>query len=159
MEGHARSMQRLTRRLRRAVRHPIKLARASTELAAVHLALRCVSFPTLLRWLAPPVQGIAPSPAALDPNDLWAINAAGRLMFGQSGCLRRALAVCWHCRRRAIPAELRIGVARGEDGIEAHAWVELDGRVVTGGPERYVRRFAPLGNPTASELDLFDLAR
>jgi hypothetical protein len=45
-------------------------------------------------------------------------------------CLPRALALYAALRRAAFPAVFVSGVRRGERGIESHAWVELDGRVL-----------------------------
>ena len=61
-------------------------------------------------------------------------------------CLVRALALADLLARRGVPDGLvRIGVRRGDGRvIDAHAWVELDGRVV-GDDARRVRRFTPLG--------------
>jgi hypothetical protein len=36
-------------------------------------------------------------------------------------------------RRRGREALLRVGLRRGEDGVEGHAWLESDGLVVLGG--------------------------
>lgn len=45
-------------------------------------------------------------------------------------CLRRSLALWWLLRRRGMPAELRIGVRKDSGGLEAHAWVDLNGQAV-----------------------------
>jgi hypothetical protein len=46
---------------------------------------------------------------------------------------------------RARRPRLHIGVSRGERGsLEAHAWVEDDGRVLIGGSTGELRRFAPI---------------
>ena len=47
-----------------------------------------------------------------------------------AACLRRALLLGWVFRDR--DPLLRIGVARGEDGVTAHAWIEFDGRQMGG---------------------------
>jgi len=54
-------------------------------------------------------------------------------------CLRRSLALRAMLLRRDIPAVLRLG-ARMNGGLDAHAWVEVEGRVV-GDSEREVGRF------------------
>jgi Transglutaminase-like superfamily len=64
---------------------------------------------------------------------VWAAGAAGRLLLGARPCLPLAMATQWLLRRRGIATELRIGVMRDESNhLEAHAWVELDGRILIG---------------------------
>ncbi len=55
--------------------------------------------------------------------------AAGNVPF-RARCLERSLALWRLLRRRRMAAELRIGVRKSERDLEAHAWVELAGRVV-----------------------------
>lgn len=50
-------------------------------------------------------------------------------------CLRDSL-VTAH-RLRALHPQLKIGVARGERGVDAHAWLEIDGRSLDPSSERY----------------------
>lgn len=47
-------------------------------------------------------------------------------------CLQRSLVLWWLLRRRGIDSEVRIGVrrSRGKEGLDFHAWVEHDGRVL-----------------------------
>lgn len=61
---------------------------------------------------------------ALDLGRLTKI--AGRYVPANGTCLRQSLLVWWLLRRRGLPADLRIGVSKGEV-FAAHAWVELDG--------------------------------
>jgi len=49
-------------------------------------------------------------------------------------CLRQSLVVWWMLRRRGLPAELRIGVAKDQEHMYAHAWVELSGQVINDRP-------------------------
>ena len=64
---------------------------------------------------------------------VWAINASGRHLPISMNCFPRALATHVLLQRRGIPSEIKIGVARNEDGVfEAHAWVEYRGQVVIG---------------------------
>ena len=58
------------------------------------------------------------------------IGIASRRGLYRATCLRRSLALWWLLRRRGLPAELRIGVARVEEQVQAHAWVELAGHVI-----------------------------
>ena len=62
--------------------------------------------------------------------DRWgvAVDRALRLMPGDSACLVRSGALHELVVGRGLPrAMVRIGVRRGPDGFEAHAWVEQDG--------------------------------
>ncbi len=64
---------------------------------------------------------------------IWAVDAAGRRLFPEKPCLPQALVVLYGLRRRQLPAELRIGVARdSESGLLAHAWVDSEGKTVIG---------------------------
>lgn len=67
---------------------------------------------------------------------LAAVHAAARCVPGHSSCLDRALVAVTLLERCGHRPALRLGVARGgAAGLEAHAWVELDGEVVLGAPE------------------------
>lgn len=61
-----------------------------------------------------------------------AVLKTSRLFHGASTCLSRALTVYCLVDRRASPAVL-VGVRDARDaGIDAHAWVECDGRQMIG---------------------------
>ena len=64
----------------------------------------------------------------------------------RSTCLVQALAMSLLLKHYGHSSDLRIGVARNEEGkFQAHAWVERNGQVLIGGPniEQYTR-FSPL---------------
>jgi hypothetical protein len=72
--------------------------------------------------------------ASRDPDYkvAWRIKMVSRWIPGAT-CLTQALATQLLLRRRGQVSDLRIGVAKGESGkLEAHAWVELNGRVIIG---------------------------
>ena len=60
----------------------------------------------------------------------WAIGAVGRRIGAT--CLADAAVAYTMLRRHGYDPRLRIGVRRGDGALEAHAWVECDGTVVTG---------------------------
>jgi len=63
----------------------------------------------------------------------WAVAVASRYVPLVT-CLTQALATQVLLGRCGHPASLRIGVARSERGqLQAHAWVESQGRIVFGG--------------------------
>jgi hypothetical protein len=52
---------------------------------------------------------------------------AGRRGPVTTTCLRQALAVRTWLRRRGLDAQLKIGVKKNGEALDAHAWVELEG--------------------------------
>jgi hypothetical protein len=59
-------------------------------------------------------------------------------------CLAEALVVRSLLRRHGIEGDLQIGVRRSEAGVDAHAWVAVQGQPVTGG-EDLVAEFVSFG--------------
>ncbi|MCU0724380.1 MAG: lasso peptide biosynthesis B2 protein [Planctomycetes bacterium] len=68
---------------------------------------------------------------------------AARLQPIRVTCLCHAIVLRDCLRRRRIPACLRIGVGRAEAPFPAHAWVEVNGRIV-GDPAGEVQGFRAL---------------
>lgn len=65
---------------------------------------------------------------------LWAVRAAGRRVPGVS-CLVQAMVGRWMLAGCGFDSEIVIGVARPKgEGLVAHAWLEVDGATVLGGP-------------------------
>jgi len=56
-------------------------------------------------------------------------------------CLSRALAAQVMLRRRGVPSRLCLGVARADDALAAHAWIEIAQGATVGADEaqRYTR--------------------
>ena len=50
-------------------------------------------------------------------------------------CLKQTLIVFAVLRRRGLPADLKIGLAKHGDLLQAHAWIEQDGRVLLDDPD------------------------
>ena len=46
----------------------------------------------------------------------------------RSTCLEKSLALRWLLGRQGIPSCVRSGTRKSAGGLEAHAWVELDGQ-------------------------------
>lgn len=105
-------------------------------LGIVRLGLWLLPFQTLRRFLA----GLTPTASKLQKSEqvsvdkiIWAVRVASRYIPGRVKCLARALTTQVLLERHGYKAQLRIGVAKGEQGLEAHAWVESQGRIVIGG--------------------------
>jgi Transglutaminase-like superfamily len=102
-------------------------------LGLVKLGLWLLPFQTLRRILGNISQ---PNPK-LNQTSLsriiWAVNVSTRYMPSGAKCLARALTCQILMTQRGYSPELRIGVAKSEEGkLEAHAWVESQGKVVIG---------------------------
>jgi hypothetical protein len=72
----------------------------------------------------------------------WAVEQMASNPWINALCLPRALATHAMLRRRGIASRLCLGVARQDQALVAHAWVEIG----DGGPvvDREVGRFTPL---------------
>jgi hypothetical protein len=57
-----------------------------------------------------------------------AVDAAASFQPAGGSCLPRSVLLEWLLRRAGIPCTLRIGARRTGSQLEAHAWVECDGR-------------------------------
>ena len=72
----------------------------------------------------------------------WAVSAASR-RIPRATCLTQALALQSLLIAEGNEPMLRLGVAKTPAGdLEAHAWLEHEGRIVIGGPQS--ARFTPL---------------
>lgn len=112
---------------------------AFRALLAARLRLAGGSFQAALAWSRR--ARAARSPAATPDRLARAVERAAVALPG-SKCLPQALAGAVLLRRRGLEAELRLGAAtRPEGGLTAHAWLELEGRVVLG--EAEPGRFRP----------------
>jgi hypothetical protein len=110
---------------------------------AARLALWVLPFNVVRRMLSRGARR-SPVPHATTERIGWAISVAKR--FIPSGnCLPQALAAESLLRRNGHPVELRIGVAKTDQGrLEAHAWVESGGRLVVGDLTQGLDTYTPL---------------
>jgi transglutaminase superfamily protein len=75
---------------------------------------------------------------------IWCISRAGRAVPGAT-CLTRALATEVLLARRGLEPAVCIGVRRPDrETLQAHAWVEVDGRILSGGGD--TEQYIPLGS-------------
>jgi len=122
------------------------LVEAALFLGAIRIGLRLLPFPTLWRLLDRARWAAMVSPSRLQPDRIiWALNVASPYVLGVRPCLAQALAAQLLLVRRGLPARLSLGVAKGDRGqVRAHAWMETDGKIVTGGSLQEVARYTPL---------------
>ena len=118
------------------------LCEASGLLALAGLGLRILSFSVIhrllmgfgQRWAVFEVKGsLAAGSTALARHVSWAVMATARRL-PRTTCLAQALVADTMLRRRGCPTRMYFGVKGGprDRAIEAHAWVDCDGFVVTG---------------------------
>ncbi|MGH9703336.1 MAG: lasso peptide biosynthesis B2 protein, partial [Candidatus Acidiferrales bacterium] len=62
------------------------------------------------------------------------VSAAASEGVYSANCLERSLTLWWLLRRQGFASQLKIGVRKKNDRLEAHAWIELDGTVLNDDP-------------------------
>lgn len=129
------------------------LVEASITLAYTHAALRFGS-PARVLERATTSANVRPGTftAARQKRLEWLVGAAGRHVV-RVPCLTRAIALARILGRRGVKTNVRLGVRQVDGRLDAHAWVELDGRPVND-DEAHVRRYAPLEASPAAVADV-----
>lgn len=132
--GFVNSYERPLRRMRNLPQALAGFARAIPSLVAAHRALaRRGDVDALLQSLTPRTASRPRcSPAWRDRLVIEVLRGARHFPRDPDGdCLLRSLALChllWH---EGWPARFVSGVRRDGGAVQGHAWVELDGRVLT----------------------------
>lgn len=135
-------------------RHQWFLVKSLFLVGVIRLGLWMLPFSILRRLLAMVVIANPESrgrySASMD-QVAWAVTVVSRYI-PEATCLTQALATQILLRRRGYWTHLRIGVARSDTRkLEAHAWVESEGRIVIGGL-RDLSRHTPLPPLTGKGL-------
>jgi hypothetical protein len=120
------------------------VVKAALLLTIIRLGLGRIAFTTLHRLVAGARRaGHGPTDArALSDSVVWAVDAVSRRLPGRTTCLARALTVQALLARMGYVSRLRVGVVRGQQGqLEAHAWVDDHGRVLTAGGRADIEPF------------------
>ena len=120
--------------------------RAAWLLFLIRLGLWLLPFATM-RWF---VARLTRSPAkatkhphVTEDQIVWAVARVSHYIPGAKSCLPRALTAYVLLRREGHPSDLHIGVALDErKKLQAHAWVESQGKVVIGDVD--LSRYTPL---------------
>lgn len=122
-------MDRLRKIVRLSYRDYLILGETITFAIPVELGLRWIGFDRLVRRLGR--VGRARRPVVLDgQRAARLVEAVSRLYPFNPTCLKKSLVLFWMFRRRGMPADLRIGVRKVNGQLEAHAWIEQEGRVL-----------------------------
>ncbi len=110
------------------------LAEAVATMPCVHAMQQLLPFK---RWRALLEQHEMPRTHALErpttAQIAWAVGVAGRWLPGAYKCLPNAYTAHLLLHRYGYPSVIHVGVARDPQGkVEAHAWVDCEGRTVVG---------------------------
>lgn len=108
---------------------------------AFRLALFFLPYRTLRRWMPP---------ASTTPDSRFYARKVGyhvslaAAYVPRASCLTQALAGQYVLARSGYAATIKVGVARREGGVAAHAWLLCDGRIVLGGHPAELEQYTPL---------------
>jgi hypothetical protein len=128
------------------------IAEAIALLPLVHALQTCLPFK---RWRALleeiPLRRLREDPATVD-QIAWAVEAARKWLPGEYKCLPGAYAAHLMLRRHGHASQVHVGVGHDAAGrVEAHAWVDCQGRTVIGLVEN-MERFVPFPPLEAAPL-------
>ena len=125
-------MTTLGRMLAMPVREQRLIARVALHVIAFRIALRIISSSRIRQLAARPALP-SPSLGEFSPEHLgWAVRAVARRVPGTT-CLTQALTLHRLLIQAGHDAEIRIGVAKGDEGnLDSHAWVVCHGRILAG---------------------------
>lgn len=125
------------------------LARVLCLTLLVRGLLSIWSLSTVSRWLKKTAQRFptqTQNSEAYRERAAWAANAAGYRLLPKRPCLTQALVLQYILLRSGDEsARLHIGVTKTEGELQAHAWVERNGKVLIGGPES-PHNYEPFGD-------------
>jgi hypothetical protein len=107
------------------------LVTAYASLALVDIALRALGFRRLMARVPEAHEGTvrAAQHRRAGRFAYW-LEVASHRHVVRARCLHRSLALHFWLRRKGLPSQLRIGVMKADGALMAHAWVEMEGRVV-----------------------------
>lgn len=130
-------------------RHTIRrtyLREALVAIVLAQLAVRFISPARVFAWANRPLRCRNRFPVDEAKWVSWAVETVGAKPWMNALCLPRALAAHVMLHRRGIASRLCLGVARDDQGLAAHAWVEVGGREIIPNPDAgRFRRLAEFG--------------
>src|SRR5215469_10566072 len=108
---------------------------ALVAIVLARLAVRLVPYAHIFAWANRSPRQINRFAVSEADWVLWAVESIGAKPWVNALCLPRALAAHAMLRRRGIASHLCLGVARQEQALVAHAWVEIGDNKVVSDPE------------------------
>jgi hypothetical protein len=124
----------------------VYLREAAVSLFLARIAVRVIPAARVFAWATRPPRRIRRFTADEAAWVLWAIDKAAAKSRSEALCLPRALAAHSMLRRRGIASRVCLGVAREQDNLIAHAWVEVgDNNIVASPGSSTLTRLAEFG--------------
>jgi hypothetical protein len=111
------------------------LREATVMLALARLAVRLAPASRILGWARRPRRRVRRFSMGEVGWIRWSIEEIAPKPWMNAACLPRALAAQAMLRRRGIASTLCLGVARENQELSAHAWLELGQSIVMGGDQ------------------------
>ena len=138
-------MRRVRKFLSLSLREKFLLMKAAILVFAIRVGLTLLPFSTLQKLLAKITKKNIDRDRQGRPSIdqlAWSVAAVSHFV-PKATCLVQALAIQVLLLREGYPANLQIGVTKGDRGeLQAHAWVENEGKVINVGSE--VGQYEPL---------------
>jgi hypothetical protein len=131
-------------------RRRLYLREASVAFLLARLAVRLVAPARIFAWVDRPL----PRTSRFSRDEVgwinWAVDTIAAKSSGHNLCLPQALAAHAMLRRRGISSRLCLAVAREQQELAGHAWIEVDDHTIIGdtGGNRFTR-IAEFGEPRA----------
>ena len=130
------------------------LLRALVVLPLVALSLKVRGFDATRSTLRKMISSVTPQKDSVPLSKQIAltahmVNAADRHGLVHPSCLVKSLTLWWLLGRQGITSELRVGVRKEGENLEAHAWVERE-RIALNEPEERHHHYAAFDAALAS---------
>jgi hypothetical protein len=104
----------------------------------IHIGLSLIGYSRLCKMIEKitPLKPIRQQKIDFEINDQafqisQMVSIAARNGFFRATCLRRSLLIWWFLRRQGIDSKIRFGVRTLKGQLEAHAWVEINTKVIS----------------------------
>ena len=111
------------------------------------ICLWVLPYSRIKSWMRDEHLTIVPGQSPKEPSVEAIVNAvrACRRYVPYASCLTQAIAAKTMLRRAGYPSTIKIGVVKHDGDFLAHAWLEIDGKIVLG-KQRFHSRYSVLGD-------------
>ncbi len=134
-------MRRLPRPLRSQLDERLFLLKCLVLVAVVRLGLTFFGYQRIRHWLPQTPERILPEGRVR--RAAWGVSTAAKWV-PRASCLTQAFAAQYLLARSGHRSQIRIGVAKEDGALKAHAWLLSGDAIVLGGGEGDLERYTPL---------------